>query len=219
MKKGIGILLLALTTSAYADFSVQLDAGRLRQNAATAMPAGSLLLLIEAGGDSTFSNTLAPGQYVSGNDVVLSATAFPTSAGGFNTSGGTDETINLFTNLSTANQGDLVALRWFPQISYAQWQLGATPTAGQVFGTYNPLAVGNGSNNPDGGDPWAVPASGTINLNMFTTDSDGGGTQMPSTGYANFAVSAVPEPSSLTLIVFGFLSIAGIGLRRLSKTV
>jgi hypothetical protein len=216
MKKGIGILLLALTTSAYADFSIQLDAGRLRQSAATAMAAGSLLILVEAGGDGTFSNNLAAGQYVSGNDILLSATAFPNSAAAFNTSGGTDETVNLFTNLSTANPGDLVALRWFPGITYAQWQGGATPTAGQVFGTYNPLAAGNGTNNPDGGDLWAVPSQGTINLNFFTTDSGGGGTQAPATGFASFTVTAIPEPSITLLSLLG----AGIGgalLRRSNK--
>lgn len=117
-------LLLAfvfLCSSASADFTVILDAGKLRLNAATAMPAGSVLVLVAAGGDGTFSNTLAPGQYVSGNDILLSIVTFPGSAGSFNMSGGTDETLNTLTintsNFPTLAVGDLLALRWFPQIS------------------------------------------------------------------------------------------------------
>jgi hypothetical protein len=215
MKKLLCILTLAAATSAYADFGVQLDAGRLRQSAATAMPANSLLILVAAGGDNSFSNSLAPGQYVSGNDVLLSAVAFPTSGQGFNTSGGTDETVNLFTNLPVTLQGDLIALRWFPQITYAQWQAGATPTAGQVFGTYNPLAAGNGSNNPDGAAAWAEPASGNINLNFFTTDSGGGGSQLPSRGYASFTV--IPEPSTFALNLLGGVGMGAWLIFRRSK--
>jgi hypothetical protein len=220
MKKIICILTIAVTTSAYADFTVQLDAGQLRLNGATTMATNSLLLLIEAGGDNSFSNSLAPGQYVSGNDIVLSAIAFPASAGGFNNSGGTNETINTLTNLPSTNTGDLIALRWFPQITLAQWQAGATPTAGQSFGTYNPLtngsgtiAPGGGANNPDGGAVWAVPSGGTtINLNFFTTNSDGGGTQTPAEGFANFAV--VPEPTAFVLDLLGG---AGFGLAALLR--
>ena len=98
-----------------------LDAGRLRQNAGTAMPAGSLLILVAAGGDNAFSNTLAPGQYVSGNDILLSAMSFAPSAGAFNGSGGIDETINTIqintSSLPSLQTGDLLALRWFPQIT------------------------------------------------------------------------------------------------------
>jgi hypothetical protein len=231
MKKSALLLFLGLTASAHADFTVQLDAGRLRLNAATTMPTGSLLLLIEAGGDNSFSNSLAPGQYVSGNDILLSATAFPGSAGSFNNSGGPDETLNAITNLPTTNTGDLVALRWFPQITYAQWQAGATPTAGQNFGTYNPLTNGNGSiapsstqcpgggtaNSPDCGNVWAVPSGGaTINLNFFTTDSGGGGTQTPAEGYASFSVTAVPEPSTY---LGGFLAASTIGFTMLRRRI
>ena len=83
----------------------------------------------------------------------------------------------------------MLALRWFPQISLTQFNAGTTPVAGNNFGTYNPLFWGNGSNNPDGGNEWAVPGGGaTINFNFFTTDSGGGGTQSPAEGYAQFSV-------------------------------
>jgi hypothetical protein len=217
--KIIAVFLFAFATCAYAspDFSVALDAGQLRLNAATAMSQGSLLILIEAGGDNTFSNNLAPGQYVSGNDIMLSAVAFPSSAAAFNNSGGTNETINLFTNLPNpvAATGDLIALRWFPQITYSQFLAGATPTVGQNFGTFNPIADGNGNNSPDGGSPWAVPSGGpTINLNFFTTSSDGGGTQAPSEGFANFSVAAVPEPSTWVAGALVAATLARVARRR-----
>jgi cell division septation protein DedD len=196
-------LLLAFVlvcSSAYADFSVILDAGKLRLNAATAMPAGSVLVLVAAGGDGTFSNNLSPGNYVSGNDILLSVATVPGSAAGFNMSGGVDETLNTLT-INTSNfpglaVGDLLALRWFPQISLTQFLAGVTPAAGNNFGTYNPLFWGNGTNNPDGGNTWSVPNGGaTINLNFFTTDSGGGGTQNPTEGYASFVVSGTPTPT------------------------
>ena len=191
MKKIICILTLAATTSIYADFTVALDAGRLRQDVATAMPAGSLLFLVAAGGDSAFSNSIAPGQYVLGNDILLSAMAFPASAGAFNGSGGTDETINTIqintSSLPSLQTGDLLALRWFPQITYSSFLTGTTPSAGQSYGTFNPIADGNATNDPDGGNAWAVPSGGsTINLNFFTSDSDLGGTQLPSEGVRKF---------------------------------
>ncbi len=213
------IVILGLVASACADtFSVTtLDAGRLRLNAANAMPTGSLLIFIAAGGDSTFSNSLAPGQYVSANDILLSATGIPQSAGAFNNSGGTDETINQVLSLPITQTGDLIALRWFPQITYAQWLAGATPTAGENFGTYNPLATGNVTNNPDGGNLWAEPSAGSnITLDFFTSDSDLGGTQAASKGYSPFTVglTAVPEPSTWGAAALVVSSLGAHFLRR-----
>jgi len=197
MRKFLALFLLFVATSALADFTVILDAGRLRLSAATPMALDSVLVLVAAGGDGLFSNSLAPGQYASGNDIVLSVMTIPGSAGAFNNSGGLDETLNFLTiktaGFPTLVVGDLLALRWFPQISLTQFNAGVTPVAGNNFGTYNPLFWGNGSNNPDGGNEWAVPAAGaTVNLNFFTTDSGGGGTQNPNEVYAQFTVGGAP---------------------------
>lgn len=214
-------LLFCCANVAFADFTIQLDAGRLRSNATTAMAAGSLLVLVAAGGDNAFSNTLTPGHYVAGNDILLGVASFatPDGSGPFNTSGGPDETLNVF-NINTSTfptlaQGDLLSLRWFPQISFTQFVAGATPSAGQSFGSYNPLADGNGSNNPDGGASWAVPAAGQlINLNFFTSDSGGGGTQNPMEGFASFSVAAVPEPSTCGAAVLMALTLVGASRRK-----
>ena len=215
MKKIFAFLFVALATPAFADFTVLLDAGKLRLSLASTMPAGSVLVLVAAGGDGSFSNSLAPGQYASGNDILLSTLTGLGSSGAFNTSGGTDETLNTLTISTTTFPslavGDLLALRWFPQISQTQFQTGTVPSAGNNFGTYNPLFWGNGTNNPDGGQVWAVPSGGaTINLNFFTTDT--AGTQTPSRGYAQFTV--VPEPSSFALIGVSLFGAAAFRLRR-----
>ena len=216
MKRLLALLLIGLTTSAYADFTVLLDAGKLRLSLGAPLPAGSVLLLVAAGGDGTFSNVLGAGQYVSGNDILLSQTTFTNSSGAFNTNGGPEETLNTFVintgSFPSLAVGDLLALRWFPQITQSQFNASVTPAVGNNFGLYNPLFYGNGSNNPDGGQVWAVPSGGsTINLNFFTTDAPPG-SQLPSTGYAQFSV--VPEPSSIALLTTGLIGGVAILSRR-----
>ena len=77
MKKLLPLILLALATPALADFTALIDAGKLRLDGANALPAGSVLILVAAGGDGSFSNSLAAGQLVSGNDILLSLVSVP----------------------------------------------------------------------------------------------------------------------------------------------
>jgi hypothetical protein len=223
----VALAAIILARSAYADFTIQLDAGRLRVDSATAMTTGSLLVLVAAGGDNTFSNNLSPGHYVAGNDILLGAASLtaPNGAGSFNGQGGVDETNNVFnistTSFPTVAANDLLGLRWFPQITFAQFVTGGTPSAGQLFGFYNPLFWGNADNNPDHvvaptSSPWAVPASGAlINLDFFTTNSTGGGTQNPTEGYATFSVTAVPESST---VACAFLCACGLGFHAFRRS-
>jgi hypothetical protein len=222
--KGLLILLgLTIASSSYGFFSVNLDAGLLKgPGGADTMVSdntppsnnGSLLLLIDAGPNGTFSNSLSQGHYVSGDDILL-------GAGGFNSNGGGgthDETNTVFSNMTAGTAGDLIALRWFPNITFAQFTANVTPIAGQNFGTYNPLANGNGStngqagsgpNNPDGGSLWSNPGTvsgATLSLNFFTTDDFAGGTQTPFEGFANSTVTAIPEPST-----YGAAALAALG--------
>jgi len=178
-----------------SSFTVFVDAGQLTSPASAPMQAdntnlspngppsnGSLLLLIDLGSSNAINNTLTPGNYVSGTNTILAAF-------GFNTISGPNETQNSIDITNTGTPGDLVALRWFPQITYAQYLSGALPAAGDYFGTYNP----NGGN-PDGGQPWVVPAPpASIDLSFVTTNSDSAGppgTQPPASGFAGFQVSA-----------------------------
>jgi hypothetical protein len=172
--------------AAGASSTIVLDAGQLTSPASAPMQIdntspssnGSLLLLIDLGPGNTLNNTLTPGNYVSGANTII-------AAGGFNTEAGTNETLTVFQSVGTPNVGDQIVLRWFPQITFAQFQSGTVPAVGQYFGTYNP-----GGGNPDGGNPWIVPASGSvIDLHFFTTNSDGGGSQPPSLGFAGLPVT------------------------------
>ncbi len=190
----ISILFLGLVIepgrASGSSFTVFVDAGQLTSPASAPLqadntngsPNGSLLLLIDLGSSNAVNNTLTPGQYFSGTNTILAAF-------GFNTISGTNETQNLIDITNTGNPGDLVALRWFPQITYAQYLSGTVPTAGQYFGTYNP----NGGN-PDGGQPWVVPGQGdSVDFFFATTNADSGpppGTQPPASGFAGFQVTA-----------------------------
>jgi hypothetical protein len=229
MKKLIVAFLAVFTAaSGYGAFSIQLDAGQLRANSTTGLPTGSVLLFISAGADGIFETptSLTSGHYISGDDILLSVMTDSSSAQAFNTAVGTNETLNLFTITSAAPPdsatppaGQAIGLLWFSQITYAQWQAGTTPTAGQTFGFYNPIFWGNSgpsANNPDGGNAWVVPASGLINLNFFTTDSDAGGTQTPNRGFgSNFTVAPIPEPSTFALMIAG--AVGFLALRSRSR--
>ena len=210
-------LLCLAPLSARADISINvLDAGELTSSPLTPMQAdnsmgslnGSLLLLFDLGSSNTASDVLTAGQFVSGTNTIL-------GAGGFNTNGGTAETRTVFNFALTGSQktGDEMALRWFPQITLAQYESGTKTLAGEVFGTYNPAG-----GNPDGGTAWTVPADGATiqDLFFFTSNSDGGGSQLPTAGLAATPVlglSVAPEPSTYVLLGMGLLALLAIRRR------
>lgn len=177
-------------TKAADVFTINLSAGQLVLDGSTGLISQALLLILQSGADGTFSEALTPGQYVSGDDTILGAAAFTTVA--------TNETQNIISITVPFVAGQAIALRWFADINYTQYNNGVLTDAGDHYGTYS--AVGT----PDGGNLWIVPVAGsTIDLNFFTTNSDGGGTQVPSEGYASSTVTAIPEPTTLALGALG----------------
>ena len=129
----LALTLLCLSViSSRAAVTFALDAGFLRGSGTNPsfMPVGGLLLLISNTGESTF-NTAALNQYVTGDDTILGAFAM-------NYAGGTGEDQTTLSNIAyggTVLQGDEVALRWFPNITYTQYLSGTLPTAGSFYGT------------------------------------------------------------------------------------
>ena len=212
----LALCVLGAAVAAKADFSIQLDAGRLTQTANMPLPQGSLLIMVAAGADGVFSTNITPGHFTGGDDILLAMSTTGSGAGGFNNNVGTAETSNLITvntqNLSLT-VGNQIALLWFPQISYTQFQAGVTPVAGNTFGLYNPVFYGNSTDKPDGGDLWQVPVGGLINLNFLTTNADPPpGTQNPMEGFSQFTV--IPEPASMALFITGCGGAAALVLRR-----
>jgi hypothetical protein len=212
MKKHLPLLALlaVLIVPVRATVTANLDAGLLTAPVGAPMQGdntspstnGSLLLLIDLGSSHTIDNVLNSGEFVSGTNFIL-------AAGGFNTNGGTDETLTSF-SFAGGSVGDDIALRWFPQITLAQFEAATTTSAGNYFGSYAPSPLGS---IPDGGDTWLVPSSGSdISLNFFTMGSDFGGSQPDSAGFTNFQVKGVPEPSTYALLGLSLLLL--LGMRR-----
>jgi len=210
MKKLLFVLLPFFASPAFADVSINLDAGELVGASGAPMQVddsyhslnGSLLLILDLGTGGSADNTLTPGQYVSGTNIVL-------AAGGFNTNSRLSNETNTVFNIpesviSTVNVGDELALRWFPQITLSQYESGDLSAAGDYFGTYNPAG-----GNPDGGDTWTLPTDGSlISLKFYTMDSEGGGSQPDSAGVAGMQViGAAPEPSTCLLLLVGMVAL------------
>ena len=216
MKKTLlALSILAIgSINAIADVHIDLQAGNLQDSTGAGVPVASLLLVIASGADLQFQNQTQPtslsiGQYVSGDDTIVAAYAIN------NNLGGSVGTVN-FSNIA-ATQGQYLALRWFPAITYASYTSGTTPALDNYYGTFAGATTG-ASGSVNGGDPWVVPASGgSLMLNMLTVDlnySSGAGLPDPvanSAGKATVKVGSVPEPSTVLLMGMG---LAGLLARR-----
>lgn len=229
-KLALALLLTIAAFSARANISLFVQAGDLMTHKGTGLPGGNLLLLVAAGADGTFSNSLGESQYVSGDEVLL--TAFPSN---YFLEGATSAFLSF--ELSNDVVGRPLALRWFEEISFEQFLASpdsALTLAGHHYGTFVGELLKSFSRNaeedsmiasaefsgPNGGDPWIVPADGTsvyaLNFVTFSLDQklESGlpDPQPDSAGLASYQI--VPEPAmGLFCSLAVFLFLAGRGYR------
>ena len=196
--------LLLLGSFARASVNLGIDAGLLANKNGVNIPVGSLVLLIASQGDNLFGAPAA-GSYVTGDDIIVGSFAmnYIVEPGEMQTSVNYSYTTSGSASSSTFDVGDLLAIRWYPSITFTQFQGGTKPATGDFYGTYSGIGA-----NPDSGIAWTAPVDGFTYLpgsalNFYTSNTGGGGTQTPATGYATTAVAAVPEPSTFALFGLG----------------
>ncbi|HUB66053.1 MAG TPA: PEP-CTERM sorting domain-containing protein [Candidatus Methylacidiphilales bacterium] len=223
MKKYLLFAFLAVfILPARANFTAFLDAGQLTgPSGVTSGPnamqiggstppsgTGSLVLLIDIGSASSANTSIYAGSYVGTGDTILAATGFNEN------SGNTNEMLSTLSNISGGTTGDNLAILWFPQITYNQYESATQTVAGDYFGTYTPSPVGEVPT--DGGNAWVVPSAGSDIDLFFFTSNDFGGAEPNSDGYANNQVlSSVPEPSTIAMVGFAGAVFLLMSVRRL----
>ena len=163
---------------------------------------------------------------MSGSDKVLLSLAMNYN-GNPNVQGETDNNFTISVNSDSSlnsplslDVGEPLLLRWFPQFQLINGSIVRNPNTaiggvgpntlqvGDFYGAFR-SSVGEG-----GGISWVAPTGGNYTL-IFNTIS-AGGTHPDSDGFAMFAVSPVPEPSTYALFGFGLggLSLAITQQRR-----
>ncbi|MGJ8638992.1 MAG: hypothetical protein ACSHYA_06325 [Opitutaceae bacterium] len=187
----------------------------------SAFPDEGLMQLINLGDDGLL-NPILEGAWTSGDDVLIDLpygtdTEFATS-GAFDLSEGAVVSPGFFQRqfefLSTPGvieEGDLIALRWWPTFTALGSIGGALPAVGDLYGE---IRIAVPVNDPVFNTAWAVPADGeplaifdpaisddfnqSVGNSLLTTPGF--------TGAATEAVQPVPEPA-FTTIFMGLLAV------------
>jgi hypothetical protein len=199
------LLLVAVSVSRAASVNIAIDAGQLYNSIGTALPAGSLVLLIadtnNNGFGSLLPSTLAAGDYVNGDDQILYRGEVMIDGGlSITLFGGTPVPLGegQFSNLQT---GDALSIVWFPDLDSTSNSVAAGASYGQ-FTTTNPQ---------NGSSMWSVPNAGSsIDLKFLTQATGGAYSEM--TAYAGLVV--VPEPRDWALSAVGLIFILTVLRRR-----
>ena len=193
--------LTCLSSSATAQTVVTIDfnLGILSNATGTAVPDGSLVLLVGST-TGTFATPTAT-SFIGGssNEAVLWQGAFDHSTGAPPTLGAMSSTTGLFTLPSPIVSGSKIDVYWYPTLS----STATAPGAGIEFGLY-------GWSTSD--SSWVVPSGGSLVTLDFLTASLGG--SLPDTaGRATFSTAAIPEPATYAFGA-GLLGLAFVSWRR-----
>ncbi|HVE17065.1 MAG TPA: hypothetical protein VNB29_10040 [Chthoniobacterales bacterium] len=199
------LLLAAGPASRAASVNIAIDAGQLYNAIGTALPAGSLVLLVADTGNNGFGSflpsNLAVGDYLNSDDQILYRGEV-TIDGGLSITlfGGTPVPLGegQFSNLQT---GDALSIVWFPDLDSSS----NTVSAGASYGEFTTTTPQNGSS------MWNVPSAGSsIDLKFLTQATGGAYSEM--TAYAGLVV--VPEPREWALSAVGLIFILTVLRRR-----
>lgn len=185
----------------------------------SAFPDGGLMQLINLGADGV-GNPVQEGDWVSGDDILIDlafgSSEFATS-GGFDLfegdSGNAGELQRLFSlseTVGVVEQGDLIALRWWP--SYTADDFHDSPFTPLVGDAYGEITVQ--SSISTGNTAWIFPPDTEL-LALFepviSPDAVSGPLSATSgfDGVASKKVTPIPEPAAASLILaFGLLASA-----------
>jgi hypothetical protein len=198
---------LSLASSAYGGFSLQVGAGPLTQADGSDVDDGSLVIVVVDLNNDGVSHpsqiSFAPGA----DDFILGSIGaqFVDSMGSL----ASDQIVNndvaagtsLFTGSPTIDEGDSVALFWFPEITQASFLGDSGLAPGETpFGAYNTPESSTSDSE------WVIPSDGgTVPLLALTPALAGTGPSVPTSQLqAQFNTKAViPEPSSALLALLG----------------
>ncbi len=218
-------LLLAIAADASASIVINITARQLSSDTLGNVPlaAGTLIQLVNIGddgfnpidiGDGT-ANQL--GQWVSGNDSLITAVFIGAtsenpnfSGAAFDLSSGADTTpgrlLRLFEFDSGVAAGTKIGIRWFPGLQASNFN-SITLAVGQAYGQFT-----RQSNPQYGLDLWVAPADGgTVTFDNLKTVS-ASGVDANVVGAATFTV--VPEPAAIGLSILGAAGLSMLRRRR-----
>jgi hypothetical protein len=220
--------LFVITPSSEAAISMTIQAGRLDlANGSNAIAEGTLIQLINLGGDGIFNeinifdaNNTGNAHWVSGDDTLVSALFFNppdsfTSGVAFDLRAGSDAGANgeLIRTLgfddNTFTVGTKFGIRWFPGVAATDFAT-TTLVLGQAFGQYT-----NQSPADPFGEPWMIvqDRTATTNYQFHTLGTvEIGGSDPATAGDASQTV--VPEPAAIGMSLLGAAGLTLLRRRR-----
>ncbi len=225
--KSVALAVFALSLSASASIVINITARQLSSDSVGTTPivAGTLIQLVNLGPEGTFDpidlsdgNVSQFGQWVSGNDTLITAAFLEGTAENPNFSGaafdlaqGADPAIGRLLRDFTFESGAIpsgtkLGIRWFPGLLAANFN-SITLTVGQKYGQFT-----RQSNPQYGLDLWVAPGDGGFSTfdNLKTVSASG--TDPNTAGAATFSV--VPEPAAIGLSLLGAAGLSMLRRRR-----
>ena len=192
-----------------SDVSIGVDIGVLSNQNGVTLSDGSLILLIASSSGNW--QPITAGQYVSGDEIVVAATAASSAIS--HNAGETAFTWQYnYADIASFSPGAHIAVVWFPDITYSNYAtLGTLPVSGNSYGLFS------ATTDLSGGCSWVAQPGGTYlgYADGYVMNTAGaGGAISDSQAKASNTVTGVPEPSSVVLLVAGGFLMTGALLRR-----